>query len=70
MNQASSNPVAITVGGLSGIGKEVAGQLLQDGVEVLLVWCPANRLYKQAWLQGLKPIDCKRVTPGLEAPAS
>ena len=37
MNQASSKPVAIIVGGSSGIGKEVASQLLQDGVEVLLV---------------------------------
>jgi NAD(P)-dependent dehydrogenase (short-subunit alcohol dehydrogenase family) len=43
MNQAETK-LAMIVGGSSGVGKEVASRLLQDGVEVLLVARDAAKL--------------------------
>lgn len=44
MNSKTGKPVAIVVGGSSGVGKEVAAQLLRDGPDVLIVARDAAKL--------------------------
>lgn len=67
MNQTNQKPLALIAGGSSGIGKEIARELLKDGHEVLLLAKNPTKLKQaQEELSSLGPVNIETLDLGNE----